>query len=550
MSVCFSDSIKCHSPADGARWCNIDEPDSAPEELKFRPTRRVGPQLNLTSKYSPLELFQLFFSFEVVSSLVRNTNAYVKHSGASPANVTLKDMYSYIALVLYMGVVPLKTLLDYWKSSRLYALPFPSNTMNRLRFNEISGCLHMNHPDAENANELHKGTPRYDKLCKVRPLYEQILQACQAYYHPKQHISIDERMVASKARIGFKQYIKNKPTKWGFKLFVLADSSGYTVNFFVYDGKVGEPSGFGQSFDVVMRLLNSTNLGTGYKLYVDNYYTSPVLFRKLLKRRISACGTIRSTLKDYPKRAETRCLQSSARDDPVAATKRVTVREMVRRQRSHALLHDAQSQRQRFRQTQSEKRRGEVGGEAGAGSRLRERLQPAHGRSGLVRRAHQLVQRRAQDEEVVQDAVLSLRRHRAERRRLSAAIPVKLPQSLATTGEEEEEERDLGLVHLGHLPAAFAEQLKDVPSRLRGTRGRRTCVMCGSKTQVYCSVCLKTMCFNSSRNCYREFHGEPHHIGPRELLPRVPPQKPHGLVKLQQLQELLPRVPPQKPHGS
>uniref|UniRef100_A0A8C6WGX3 PiggyBac transposable element-derived protein domain-containing protein n=1 Tax=Neogobius melanostomus TaxID=47308 RepID=A0A8C6WGX3_9GOBI len=285
---------KCLSPAPTT--------DEIPhKEQNFCPARKAGPQVVLMRKYSPLELFQLFFSTQVISLLVKNTNSYGQRNNPKFTDVTPKDMYSYIAMVMYMGLLPLKAINDFWSVSRLYGLSFPGKTMRRDRFACISSAFHMNDPDVEAENELKKGTPEYDKLCKVRPLYEHIVQACQSYYHPKQHISIDERMVASKARIGFKQYVKNKPTKWGFKLFVLADSSGYTSNFFVYDGKVGEASGNGQSYDVVMRLLNSTQLGSGYKLYVDNYYTSPALFRDLLQRRISACGTMRSTLREYPK---------------------------------------------------------------------------------------------------------------------------------------------------------------------------------------------------------------------------------------------------------
>ncbi|XP_072177003.1 uncharacterized protein [Diadema setosum] len=48
---------------------------------------------------------------------------------------------------------------------------------------------------------------------------------------------IDERMVKSKGRSGIKQYIKNKPVKFGIKIWVMSESqSGYTVDFDIYTG--------------------------------------------------------------------------------------------------------------------------------------------------------------------------------------------------------------------------------------------------------------------------------------------------------------------------
>lgn len=104
-------------------------------------------------------------------------------------------------------------------------------------------------------------------------------------------------MVASKARIGLKQYHRDKPTKWGHKLFVLADSQfGYTWDFFIYEGKsptTQNPKNKELSYESVVALVNPSVLGTGYKLYVDNFYTNSML-RDLLEKLIFTCGTIRS----------------------------------------------------------------------------------------------------------------------------------------------------------------------------------------------------------------------------------------------------------------
>ena len=50
-------------------------------------------------------------------------------------------------------------------------------------------------------------------LHKVLSLHSDMKEKCFKLYQPFAHLSI-ERMVKSKARSHFRQYIRNKPTKW------------------------------------------------------------------------------------------------------------------------------------------------------------------------------------------------------------------------------------------------------------------------------------------------------------------------------------------------
>ena len=68
--------------------------------------------------------------------------------------------------------------------------------------------------------------------------------------------------------------MKNKPTKWGFKVWVVADISGYTF-----------------SFNVEMELVAPFQFQC-YELFIDNFYSSPSLFDALLKVGIRATGTL------------------------------------------------------------------------------------------------------------------------------------------------------------------------------------------------------------------------------------------------------------------
>lgn len=110
--------------------------------------------------------------------------------------------------------------------------------------------------------ERKKGTPGHDKLFRVRPLYDDFLSACQAYHQPRRELAVHERMVATKAKTGMTQYMKDKPAKWWMKLFVLAESSGgYTIRFKLYTGKMVTASEHRLSYDVVMNRIQPACLG-------------------------------------------------------------------------------------------------------------------------------------------------------------------------------------------------------------------------------------------------------------------------------------------------
>ena len=120
---------------------------------------------------------------------------------------------------------------------------------------------------------------------------------CRKLFQPHQTVCIDEHMVRNKGQYSFR-HIRNKPTKWGMKLWVLEDSStGYTYKFDV--GKSTATSGFDLAYDVVMNLVKST-VNQGYHLFFDNFYTGVQLMRELVGKGIRACGTIIANRKGFP----------------------------------------------------------------------------------------------------------------------------------------------------------------------------------------------------------------------------------------------------------
>src|ERR1044072_5629615 len=79
---------------------------------------------------------------------------------------------------------------------------------------------------------------RMTKEAKVHNLVSYIGDKCLEHFIPLRDIAIDESTMGFKGRISFKKYNPQKPTKWGLRVYVLADSStSYIRVFQPYYGK-------------------------------------------------------------------------------------------------------------------------------------------------------------------------------------------------------------------------------------------------------------------------------------------------------------------------
>lgn len=111
----------------------------------------------------------------------------------------------YVGLMIYMALVKLPKVRDYWRKGSQLSVHFPATIMARDRFMAISRTVHMSNPEHDIVNDRKKGTPEYDPLQRLQPLYTTIKNACKAFWQPRMQIAIDERMVATKAKIGLRQ---------------------------------------------------------------------------------------------------------------------------------------------------------------------------------------------------------------------------------------------------------------------------------------------------------------------------------------------------------
>ena len=134
-----------------------------------------------------------------------------------------------------------------------------------------------------------------DRFAKICPLYSLLNAKLNQFGVFKEDLLVDEQMLPYFGRHSGKMYMRGKPVKFGYKLWVLASASGYPFQLSLYAGKTTNQHGDGEPLGsrVILQLLECIQDLLFYSVTFDNFFTSINLLNTVKENRFAVTGTVR-----------------------------------------------------------------------------------------------------------------------------------------------------------------------------------------------------------------------------------------------------------------
>lgn len=249
---------------------------------------------------SVLEFFDPFWAPETLKVICDETNRYARqpsyrnparlNGGVNWVDVTPSDIRCWLGICILMGLKKLPNNRQYWSRGSFFGCPIVRGAMRRARFEQITSNVHL----VDNTTLVtDKASNEYDKIAKVRWLLDGFVSTCKRLYRCERHICVDEIMIPYRGRrCNIKQYMRNKPIKYGIKVWCCATSkSRFVYDLQVYTGRKGKKAEKDLGLKVVKALVADLK-GLGHVVVTNRFFTSPKLFDELLQEGFLATGTI------------------------------------------------------------------------------------------------------------------------------------------------------------------------------------------------------------------------------------------------------------------
>lgn len=121
----------------------------------------------------------------------------------------------------------------FWMKSKANRVKNICKQFSKTRFQQILHFLHF----ADNDEALDRLDPNYDPLWKMRKFLDHLSTKFEEEAVFTQNLSLDEMIIPFKGRLFYRVYMKDKPHKWGVKVYALCTKDGYLARFEVYGSK-------------------------------------------------------------------------------------------------------------------------------------------------------------------------------------------------------------------------------------------------------------------------------------------------------------------------
>eukprot|EP00048_Salpingoeca_helianthica_P001653 m.50622 g.50622 ORF g.50622 m.50622 type:complete len:609 (-) comp11603_c2_seq2:27-1853(-) len=184
-------------------------------------------------------IIDLFFTDEIMEQLLVQSNKRAnirlsQKSSRGPKSLqgwmpmSRGELYGYLAIIVYMGVLPRPAEADYWSSDPLLGSAFVASIMSYKRFKHIKHVF-----SAANPLPLQEAQ---SKLAKIDPFPSMVLGVCQQRFLPAQELTLQECFVSTNQRFGrvFSQASPGHMLAEHCRILTLRDSrTGYCVSYHV-----------------------------------------------------------------------------------------------------------------------------------------------------------------------------------------------------------------------------------------------------------------------------------------------------------------------------
>ena len=269
-------------------WCDIAK-ETNRYERQTREERIRLARVKLRQKYSRQVAAEKFAEAQIKIGEFREIDPH--------------EIVVLLGLLVARSLCPMRSGLEHhWTSTQNGAVPAGtwSRFMTRQRYREISRFLHF----SDNKNPMAKK----DRAWKIRPVVDTLQRTFKAGLHLGKWIAFDEMVIPSRSsRNSIRVYLKNKPHKYGTKLFaVCCGETSYCARMEVYCGArqdrevVDTFSGAAAVIRNLKALYPKTDKSQMRIVVTDREYTCVTLSVRLFAMGFCSIGTVTPSRLGFP----------------------------------------------------------------------------------------------------------------------------------------------------------------------------------------------------------------------------------------------------------